>query len=189
MASKFKYNTDDNIITNTDLQYLMPHLHKELLFVIIDTYIYIYIYIYGNITKKIKNDTTISLRSDVSVYRTHVDKIYTLAKLIDKVVNKSLICVCLGEPLERGARGIFNTIIKSLENLLKSNVINLIMKEVSSLVTGSTSVNTGHNYGLWKIFQDYIIYIDWRSSMSRRSSTYNMMLCTQVKSGMQGSMQ
>ena len=29
------------------------------------------------------------------------------------------------------------------------------MKEVSSLVTCGTSVNTGHNNGLWKIFQDY----------------------------------
>ena len=32
------------------------------------------------------------------VYRTHVDKIYTLAKLIDKVRNESLIFLCLGEP-------------------------------------------------------------------------------------------
>ena len=37
MASNFKYNSDDNIITNTNLQYLMPHMHKELLSVIIDT--------------------------------------------------------------------------------------------------------------------------------------------------------
>ena len=44
--------------------------------------------------------------------------------------------------------GIFKTIINSMENLLESNVINLIMKEVSSLVTCGTSVNTGHNYGL-----------------------------------------
>ena len=37
MASTFKYNSDDNIITNTDLQYLTPHKHKELLSIIIDT--------------------------------------------------------------------------------------------------------------------------------------------------------
>ena len=30
MASKFEYNSDDNIITNTDFQYL-PHTHKEFL--------------------------------------------------------------------------------------------------------------------------------------------------------------
>ena len=29
------------------------------------------------------------------------------------------------------------------------------MKEVSLLVTDGTYVNTGHNNGLWKIFQDY----------------------------------
>ena len=153
MTSNFKYNSDDNIITNTNLQYLMPHMHKELLSVIIDTYM-------ETLQKKIKNATAISLRSDVSVYRTHIDNIYTLAKLrnvIDKVGNKSFIFVCIGEPLECGARGIFKTIINSMENLLESNVINLIMKEVSSLVTGGTSVNTGHNYGLWKIFQDYIL--------------------------------
>ena len=46
MASKFKYNSDDNIITNTYLQYMMPHTQKEILFIII------YTYIYGNITKK-----------------------------------------------------------------------------------------------------------------------------------------
>ena len=38
MASKFKYNSDDNIITNTDLQYMTPHTHKELLFIVIYTY-------------------------------------------------------------------------------------------------------------------------------------------------------
>ena len=65
MASKFKYNSDDNIITNTD-----------------------------------------------SVYRKHIDKIYTLAKLIDRVGNESFIFLYLGEPMERGYRGIFNTIIK-----------------------------------------------------------------------------
>ena len=47
MVSKFKYNSDDNIITNTDLQYMIP------------LYAYIIIihynrYIYGNITKKNK---------------------------------------------------------------------------------------------------------------------------------------
>ena len=42
-----------------------------------------------------------------------------------------------------------------MENLLGSNVTNLIMKEVSSLVTGGTSVNTRYNNGLWKIFQYY----------------------------------
>ena len=78
-----------------------------------------------------------------------------IIQLIYKVGNESHIFVCLGEPLERGARGIFNKIIKSMENLLESNVINLIMKEVSSLVTDGTSVNTGNNYGLWKLFQDY----------------------------------
>ena len=137
MASKFKYNSDDNIITNTDLQYLMPHMHTQLLSVIIDTYIY------GNITKKIKNSTAISLQSDVSVYRTHVDNTYTLAKLIDKFGNVSIIFLSR-RSFECGDREIFNTIIKSMENLLESNVINLIMKEVSSFVTGGIYVNIGY---------------------------------------------
>ena len=46
--------------------------------------------------------------------------------------------------------------IKSMENLLGSNVTNVIMKEVSSLVTDGTSVNTGHN-NLWNILQEYIL--------------------------------
>ena len=61
----------------------------------------------------------------------------------------------LGEPFKHGVRGTFNTMIKSMECLLGSNVSNLIMKEVSSLVTDDTSVNTGHHNGLGKIFQDY----------------------------------
>ena len=104
MASQFKYNSDNNIITNTDLQYLT---HKESLSIIIDYY-----NIYGNITKKIKNATALSLQSDGSVDRTHVKKIYTLAKLIDKVGNESLIL--LGEPLKRLAHRIFNIMIKSM---------------------------------------------------------------------------
>ena len=35
LASTLKYNYDDNIIMNTDLQYL---IHKELLSIIRDTY-------------------------------------------------------------------------------------------------------------------------------------------------------
>ena len=93
----------------------------------------------------------------VGVDKTHVDKIYTLAKLIDKVGTDSFIFVGLGDPLEHEARVIFNTLIKSMENILGSNVTNLIMKEVSSLVTDGTSVNTGHSNGLWKIFQEYIL--------------------------------
>ena len=42
-----------------------------------------------------------------------------------------------------------------MENLPGRNVTNLIMKEVYSFVTDDTSVNTGHNNGLWKIFQYY----------------------------------
>ena len=43
MASKFKYNSDDNIIMNTDLQYM---IHKELLSIIRDTYI---IYVHNHL--------------------------------------------------------------------------------------------------------------------------------------------
>ena len=57
--------------------------------------------------------------------------------------------------MEREARGILKTMIKSMENLLGSNVTNLIMKDVSLLVTNGTYVNTEHNNGLWKIFQYY----------------------------------
>ena len=42
-----------------------------------------------------------------------------------------------------------------MDNLLERNVINLIMKEVLSLVTCGTSVHTGHHNGLRKIFQEY----------------------------------
>ena len=65
-----------------------------------------------------------SLRSDGSVDRIHVDKIYTLAKVIDQVGNELLILLGLGESFERGVRGIFNTIIKSIENIFGSNVTN-----------------------------------------------------------------
>ena len=82
---------------------------------------------------------------------------------------------------------IFNTMIKSMENLIGSNVTNLIMKEVSSLVTYGTSVNTGHNNGLWKIFQD--IRLDGEVQRARSSSTCNMVMCKQVKYGMEGSKQ
>ena len=40
---------------------------------------------------------------------------------MDKVGNESLIFIGLGEPLESGARGIFNTMIKSMENIFGSN--------------------------------------------------------------------
>ena len=90
---------------------MMPHTQKELLFIIIDTYM-------ETLQKRINKSTGISLRSDGSVDRTHVDKIYTITKLVDKVGNESLIFLGVWELLERWARGIFNTMIKSMENLL-----------------------------------------------------------------------
>ena len=77
--------------------------------------------------------------------------------------------------------------ITSMDNLLGSNVTNLIMKEVSSLMTGGTSVNTGHNNGLWKIFQAY--------RLEKFNEPVAPLLIiwlyahTHVKSGMEGSKQ
>ena len=90
MASKLKYNSDDNIFTNTNLH--APYAYR----ISIHYNRYIPRYIYGNITKQIKNATAISLRSDGNVDRTHVDKIYILAKVIDKVGNESFIFLGLG---------------------------------------------------------------------------------------------
>ena len=42
------------------------------------------------------------------VYTGHMLIKCILTKLTDKVGNESLILLCLGEPLERGAHGIFN---------------------------------------------------------------------------------
>ena len=75
---------------------------------------------------------------------------YTHLKLIDTFGKELLIFIGVGEHLESEAR-----LIKLMENLLGNSITNLIMKEVSSLITYGTSVNTGHNIGLWKIFQDY----------------------------------
>ena len=47
--------------------------------------------------------------------------------------------------------------IKSMENILGSNVTTLIMKVVSLLVNNGISVNTGHNNDLWNICQEYIL--------------------------------
>ena len=66
----------------------------------------------------------IYIRSDGNLDRTHVYKIYIIAKVIDKVGDELLILLGLGESLERGAHGIFNTMIKSIENLLGSNITN-----------------------------------------------------------------
>ena len=57
--------------------------------------------------------------------------------------------------MECGAHGILNTMITYIDNLLGSNVTNVIMKEVSSLLADGTSVNTRYNNGLWNIFQEY----------------------------------
>ena len=74
--------------------------------------------------------------------------------------------------------------IKSMENFLGCKVTNFIMKEVSTLVIDGISVNTGNNKGVWKIFQDYRLE---KFSEPVAPPTYNMVLCTKVKYGMEGS--
>ena len=68
-----------------------------------------------------------------------------------------------------------------MENLLGSNVTDLIMKEVSSLVTNGTSVNTGHNNDLWNIFQEYIL-----EKFSELIAPLLAIWCCANKSGMEG---
>lgn len=130
---------------NFNMQYLNSAF-EELLEIIVECH-------KPSFQKNLSSARAISLRSDGSVDRTNIDKIYTMAKVVSEIGEDSLYFIGLGELEERGAKGLLRAITTGCENILGSKAKN-VLRNSSSIVTDGATVNTGQKTGLWSLFDD-----------------------------------
>lgn len=105
------------------------------------------------IANKIENCISLSLRVDGSVDRTCLDKIYVIAKMVNKSGELESIFVGVGVQSERKASGLFSA-MKEIINHNGENLFEMCIKKSTSFVTDGAGVNTGERNGLWAIIDE-----------------------------------
>lgn len=128
-----------------DLQYITPIWHSDFLGCIVDAH-------RQDILNKLIHSKALSLRLDGSVDRTQVDKIYVLAKIIDKNGAAEEVFLGAAEPEQRGAVGVLLAVKQALFTNFGSSALALL-KHVSSVVTDGASVNIGEKNGFWTLLE------------------------------------
>lgn len=146
-----KYNINDpkgnrEAMLKTNLQYMTPNSHSEFLECIVHVDRDV-------VAQKLDSCLAMSLRADGSIDRTNIDKIYVLAQIINAAGFRETLFLGLGEQTERGARGLFQTII-SIVNRHGTNAWEKALKKMTSFVTDGASINVGEHNGLWRHIQD-----------------------------------
>lgn len=137
---------NEQALRNLNLQYLNPSSHSEIMECIVNVEC-------GLVARKIEDCLSISLRADGSVDRTSIDKIYVLAKTINKAGKLETIFLGVGEQTERGAKGL-HAIIKSTINQNGDNLYVKVLQKMSSFVTDGANVNIGEHNGLWRLIDN-----------------------------------
>lgn len=135
---------------NLNLQYINPKAHLEMMFCIVESDI-------SALKVKIDRCLALSLRMDGSVDRTHIDKIYVLAKIVTSSGVSELLFFGVKEQVERYANGLLETALGAMEDQFGHDfVYDVILKKVSSICTDGTNVNSGERGGIWKFLEDEI---------------------------------
>lgn len=127
----------------TNLQYLNPKMHAEILDSIIASDSEL-------VKRKIEESIAMSLRVDGSVDRMNIDKIYILAKLVNREGNLETIFIGVGQQKERYAAGLYEAIKTTINNIVPG-LYDTVLNKMSSLVTDGASINTGEHKGLWAL--------------------------------------
>lgn len=130
-------------ILKINLQYLNPKMHAEILDCIVASDSQL-------VRRKIEESISMSLRVDGSVDRMNIDKIYILAKIVNKDGNLETVFVGVGQQTERYAEGL-HAAIKTTINNIDPDLYEIILNKMSSLVTDGASINTGEHKGLWRL--------------------------------------
>lgn len=146
---RYKINDPDgneNLNKQIELQYLTPMYHAELLKCIVEAESQL-------IAPKIDEAISISLRADGSVDRTSMDKIYVLAKIINKHGELETIFIGIKEQTERGAPGLHAT-VKNIIDMHGAGLYAKVLNKMSSFVTDGASVNVGCHKGLWRLIEE-----------------------------------
>jgi len=134
-----------NNIDDSELQYLTPHTHRDLLKCIVETNQSSFVENNHN------NSLALSLRCDGSVDQTRIDKMYLLMKSITLEGEEKLYFLGAEEPIERGAKGMCDALKTACVKRLGNEYLNNILKKTSSLVTDGGSSNVGQKSGLWTL--------------------------------------
>lgn len=143
MGRLFNFNNpieNAESIKKINLHHINPKSHADILESIVDTSS-------DFVRKKIENCLACSLRADGSIDRTHIDKIYILAKIVNEKGVLETLFIGVAEQTERGAEGLLNAIKRGV-NSHDANLYDNLLQKISSLVTDGASVN---RYGLWQL--------------------------------------
>lgn len=133
-------------IPKISLNYSNPNFHAELIDCIVTAD-------RDLIANKINECVALSLRVDGSVDRTSIDKIYVLAKTVNKSGHLESIFIGVGVQTERKASGLFEA-VKNTINQNGENLFEVCVRKMTSFVTDGASINTGERTGLWQIIDD-----------------------------------
>lgn len=145
-AASFAYNasneTQPTIPENIPMQYVNKPGHRCLLTTIVNSHI-------GDFMKKINESWAVSLRVDGSVDSTQIDKIYVMAKVINSNGFLELLFIGIAEQKERKALGLMKATMNAIETVIGTDNRANFLKNVSSICTDGTNVNTGQKNSLW----------------------------------------
>jgi hypothetical protein len=129
------------VIKESDLQYIIPTTHNELLNSIVETDKPLLMNI-------LKTALTISLRVDSSVDRTQIDNIHVLTKIITKNGDSELVFIGFKKPIQKGAIGYYEVIKSLIQELMPFEDFLSIL---SLIATDGANVNIGQKNGLWTL--------------------------------------
>lgn len=94
------------------------------------------------------------IRSDGSVDKTQIDKIFTMVKVISKGGKAEDLFLGANEPTSRGAAGVLKAMQAGARNMVGHEATNAILRTASSIVTDGTALNSGERAGLWTLFDE-----------------------------------
>lgn len=124
----FNKSAETTVTESLSLQYINPSSYAQILSTIVKSD-------EKNIIKKIRECTALSLRVDGSIDRTHVDKIYVIAKLTTAEGKLEEIFLGVAEQKEAGATGLFKAVMTAIDDILGENFHKQIFATMSSICT------------------------------------------------------
>lgn len=151
--------TNENMTTipsNVNLQYVNNKSHLKLMSCIVESD-------FDTLKSKIERCLSISLRVDGSIDKTHIDKIYVLAKIVTETGDSQLIFLGVSQQMERKASGLFDAALSAIQNQFGLDFLNnVILKKTSSICTDGANVNIGETGGMWPMFDKKLLEIGSR---------------------------
>lgn len=149
IANCFDFNDiakNEESVRKLPMNYLHPSFHLKMMDCIVTVE-------KNFIQQKLNDCIALSIRVDGSVDRTCLDKIYVIAKIINKSGEMESIFLGIGVQIDRKASGLLATMKQTINNH-GTNLYEMCLKKMTSFVTDGASINVGERNGLWKLIDD-----------------------------------